>query len=226
MTEMADITQGQMDRMKEAVDHNRKAYDEVEKSLRDNPNLSEQGRSRAITEKFEQAQRKHEALAGKYYELKDKQKNDMHETLFEPRQTISQTDAQREANSRRYHQYVLDADSRLTVDENGGFNERDLIRYMEVARLSGNQEAERAAFWVAHSRGAPTAVREYLDKHPEANESYHRYQQMDQAARQPSAAQMFSNLWELVGPKRPDELRDRRNVGEGPLRDIFSGGRR
>jgi hypothetical protein len=222
MSEMQEVYEKQREDLRQAMRASAQKKNETEEAIRENTRLSREGMAQAATENYQKAKERYDTLLEKYDGLRISQRDDHHETLFKPKKLISQPDYVIEEKARQYHQYTMEADGRLVVGEDGNFDDSQLVRYMTMARHSGNAEAEKAAFWVGHSRGATGAVRDYLEYHPEMQEAYDAYREIDQEINNPSAAQLFVQRWETLAPTIPGEMRDyEHNAGEGPWRDLF-----
>lgn len=205
--------------IQERISQNRRQTNEQIERIRQDSHLSEQGKKAAIERIYEQSQQKHQALKEQHEVAQEQQRASMHEDLFGPRFTISMPDYKRDQLRSQYRRALQEADEILTGEE-GEYNVRGLLRFMEVSELAQDETALRAAFAVASNRGVQPAIEWYLSRHPEKAEQYRDYSQLDQAMRQPTARQKLEQIFGLSGAVRPSEVRDRR---DNPMADIFGG---
>jgi len=83
-----------------------------------------------------------------------------------------------------------------------------LQRFLEMAQLSGDELAARAAFAVAHNRNYEPVVRAYLETRPDVAERYAEYQEADRVVRNPSAGDLIAQSFELAPPPHPPEIQN------------------
>ena len=190
---MADI--------KEQISANRRDAQWRLNQVREDPRLSDEGKRQRLYEVHSQALERHHALVAQHEAEQHSRLHELHHRLFAPRFTIGQPDYQRDSIRSEYRKNLSEADKVLSEDGVEG-----LQRYLEMAVLSGDALASRAAFAVAHSRGYEPVVTSYLEAHPDARETYEEYQKLDREIRNPNPSDLFAQSFGLAPPPMPPEI--------------------
>lgn len=209
--------------IQEQIAENRRQTNQQIEKVRENGHLSDEGKKAQIKQIYETGMENHQALEAKYHEGREKQRETTHEELFGPRFSAFTPDYQKASAKREYRLSLTEADKTLTGNGEE-FNVEGLLRYLEMADLSQDDLAARAAFTIANNKGVKPVIDRYLGRRPELQEKYEDYRTLDQEMTNPTADQKAKEIFGggLIPPVRPEEVRDHR---DNPMSDIFGVGR-
>jgi hypothetical protein len=210
--------------IKEEMARNRQELNSTAEGIRNNPKLSPEGRRDAIQQVYNRALEQHRALKEHYDAAVEREREDLHSQLFAPSFAIGQPDYVRANIRSEYQRNLQEADRILFPDGAEEYDVEGLLRYLEMAELSGDQLASKAAFAVASNKGVTPVVNAYLESRPELAEKYEQHKALEQATREPTALQRIAQGFELSPPVKPEEIRDYQPSGtSSAMAEIFGG---
>jgi len=198
--------------IKEQISANRQDAQRRFESVRQDNRLSDEGKRQALYQVYSKAIERHNAFVERHRAEEEQRLAKLHNELFSPCFTIGDADYQRPGIRSEFRKNLIEADKTLSE---GGVE--GLQRFLEMAELSGDKHAARAAFAVAHSRGYEPVVKSYLESHPDDRDLHEEYQALDKAQRNPDAIDMFARSFELAPPTRPPEIANYYPTDESPL---------
>ncbi|MBA3473252.1 MAG: hypothetical protein H0T57_08510 [Rubrobacter sp.] len=137
----------QIQQIEQANSSSNAEYNRSVEQIRNNPHLSEEGRSEALKNAYEKSMEKHITFTKKRMELKEKQREDLHGDLFRPGPGfLTETPQEQRERGASYRRSWMEADQLLEPNDEGRMDDRKLLRYLEAAQLAGDTLAEQAAF--------------------------------------------------------------------------------
>ena len=209
--------------LREEISRNRQELNSTVEGIRNNPKLSPEGRRDAIKQVYYRALEHNRALKEHYDAEVEREREDLHSQLFAPSFTIGQPDYVRANIRSEYRRNLQEADRILFPDGAEEYDVEGLLRYLEMAQLSGDQLASKAAFAVASNKGVTPVVNAYLESRPGLAEKYEQHKALEQATREPTAMQRIAQSFELSPPVKPAELKAYRPSGTSEMAQIFGG---